>query len=61
MVRSLEIDMHQGQHPPQEALRLAKRQSEDEPQRQRRLDRVIRALALFAASTARRYQRTASA
>ena len=54
VVGSFEIDIHQGQHRPQEALRLAKRQPEDEPQRQRGLDRVIRELALSASSTARR-------
>ena len=44
VVWSLEIDTHQGQDRPQEAFRLAKRQPEDEPQRQRCLDREIRKL-----------------
>ena len=39
VVGSVEIDIHQGQRRPQEALRLAKRQPEDDPQCQRGLDR----------------------
>ena len=41
VVGRLEIDPHQGQDRPQEAFRLAQRQPEDEPQRQRGLDREI--------------------
>ena len=52
VIGSLEIDTHQGQDRPQEAFRLAKRQPEDEPQRQRCLDREIQELPLRAAATA---------
>ena len=40
VVRSIEIGPHQGQNRPDEALRLAQGQAEDEPERQRGLDRV---------------------
>ena len=53
-VGGLEIDTHQEQQRPQEALRLAQRQPEDKPERQRRLDRLIRELPLPARLTARR-------
>ena len=41
VVGSVEIETHAGQHRPQEALRLAKRQLEDEAKDQSRLDRVV--------------------
>ena len=51
VVGGIEIDSHQRQHRPQESLRLAKRQLEDESQRQGRLEREIRELPLPASST----------
>ncbi len=46
MIWSFQIDGNQRQDRPQEALRLAQRQIEDEPKSQRRLDRLIRELPL---------------
>ena len=54
VVRGVEIDTHQGENRAQEALRLAKRQSEHEPKRQRGLDGVAREPALRASSPGRR-------
>ena len=41
VVRRCKIDVHQGEDRPQEALRLAQRQPEDKPERQRGRDREI--------------------
>ena len=51
VVRGVEIDPHYRQHGPQEALRLAQRQPEDQPKRQRRFDRQVRELPRPARST----------
>ena len=45
VVRRVESGGHQCQDRPQEALRLAQRQAEDEPECQRGLDRMVRKLA----------------
>ena len=54
VVGRFEIDGHQGEDRPQEALRLTQGQPEDEPERQRRLDRKIRKPLLPTGLTGRR-------
>ena len=51
MVRGLEVQVHQAQKRVQEALGLAQRQPEDDPQRQRGQDRDIRVPSLSSAQT----------
>ena len=46
VIGSFEIDTHQGEDRPQEALRLTKRQLEDKAQRQGGFDRVVGELSL---------------
>ena len=58
VIRCVEVTVQQGQNRPQEPLRLAQRQSEDEAERQRGLDRQIREPALPARPTGwRRFPR----
>ena len=54
VVGRFEIDVHQGENRPQEALRLAQGQPEDEPERQRGRDREIREPPLPTGLTGRR-------
>jgi hypothetical protein len=53
VVGSFQIDAHQRQDGPQEAFRLPKRQLENKPKHQSRLDRLIGELPLPASSTGR--------
>ena len=50
VVGRVEIDSHHREDRPQEALRVAHGHPEDEPARQRSLDRVIRTLLLCVGS-----------
>ena len=54
VVGRFEIDVHQAEDRPQETLRLAQGQPEDEPERQRGLDREIREPLLPTGLTGRR-------
>ena len=54
VIRRVEVAAQEGQNRPEEPLRLAQRQSEDEPERQRGLDRQIGEPPLPARPTGRR-------
>ena len=54
VIRGLEVGAHQGQHGPQEALGLAQRPPEDQPQHQRGQDGHVRELPRSTRSTRRR-------
>ena len=55
VVRGLEVEAHQAEQRVQENLALAKRQAEDDPQRQRGQDREVRVSPLASAQAVLRW------